>query len=404
MNTEVAEEPDETEAFRAQVRTFLAEHLDDELRAAARLTIGAFSDIDVSQRWYKILAKQGWIAPTWPVEHGGTGWNAQQRYIFAMECYHAGAPLLFNGGIRHLGPVLMAHGSEAQKAHYLPRILSGEDLWCQGYSEPTAGSDLARLMLSAVCEDHEYVLNGSKLWTTGAHVSTHMFCLARTSMQGPLQAGVTFLLLPMDSPGLTVDPIISISGEHELNQVFFDNVRVPLENRVGAENAGWRVAKVLMQFARSNNVNTGWVREKLRQLSILSSTESNGFGATLADDLDFSTRLHEADIALQAVEAMEMRVMSATAKDGSPGAFSSMLKTRGSEVKQLVTELSALAAAHYGLPFQPCALNPLASDTFVGKRGHVTAMPSYLTERAATIYSGSSEVQRDVLAKRVLGL
>lgn len=393
-----------TDEFRAEVRKFLSEKLDDELRASARLTVGAYSRIEASQRWYRILADKGWIAPTWPVEHGGTGWDAQQRYIFAMECYKAGAPLLFNGGIRHLGPVLMAHGNAAQKAHYLPRILSGDDIWCQGYSEPTAGSDLAALKLSAVAQGDEYLLNGSKIWTTGAHLSTHMFCLVRTSPRTLDQSGITFLLLPMNSEGLTVEPIISISGEHELNQVFFDDVRVPVSNRVGAENEGWQVAKVLMQYARSNNVNTGWVREKLRRLQMLSTEEASGDGRTLWDDPAFSSKLLDTDIALQAVEAMELRVLSATAEGASPGAFSSMLKTRGSEVKQRVTELEEIAAAYYGLPFQPRALDPFASVPIIGRRHHVTAMPSYLTERAATIYSGSSEVQRDVLAKRVLGL
>ena len=225
--------PKDAVEFRTTVREFLAEHLDAELKRAARLTTGVHTHIDASQRWYKILSRQGWIAPTWPKEYGGTGWNDLQRFIFGMECFRAGAPLLFNMGIRHLGPVLMAHGTEQQKNYYLPRILSGEDIWCQGYSEPSAGSDLASLQLKAERVGDEYVLNGSKLWTTGAHFATQMFCLVRTSCGERKQEGITFLVLPVDSPGIRVDPILTLAGDHEVNQVFFDDVRVPVENHIG---------------------------------------------------------------------------------------------------------------------------------------------------------------------------
>ncbi len=394
----------ETENFIADVREFLAENLDDDLRRAARLTTGVHSHIDASQRWYKILADKGWIAPAWPKEFGGTGWSASQCHLFNLECTHAGAPLLCQIGIRHLGPVLMAHGSQAQKDQYLPAILSGEHIWCQGYSEPPAGSDLAALKLKAERVGDEYVLNGTKLWTTGAHFSTHMFCLARTSIDARKQEGITYLLIDMATSGITIEPIISISGEHELNQVFFDNVRVPVANRVGPEGEGWRVAKDQMQFARSNNINTAWVREMLTRLSDFCAGEKTGYGSVLADDPNFGGRLAQADVQLKSIEMMELRVLAASEAGQNPGALSSMLKTRGSEVKQQVSELAAEAAAYYGLPLQHAALDPFAQCSIIGSEGAATALPTYLNERAATIYSGASEIQRDVLAKRVLGL
>lgn len=396
--------PAEAIEFRDVVREFLREHLDEELKAAARLTTGVHTEIQAGQRWYKILASQGWIANTWPEEYGGTGWNALERYIFGIECFKAGAPLLFNMGIRHIGPILMAEGTQTQRDRYLPGILNGDDIWCQGYSEPGAGSDLAAVNLRARLSGDHYVLNGSKIWTTGAQFANRMFCLVRTDDSGVKQAGITFLLLDMETPGLEVQPIVSISGDHEFNQVFFNDVRVPATNRVGPEDDGWRVAKTLMQHARSNNVNTGWVREALARLKRLAAREANGQGGSLCQDASFRRKLAEAEIFLERVTVLELRVLAATHQGDSPGAISSVLKTLGSEVKQKITELAAEAVAWYGMPFQPEALNPYANETPIGPLNATIAMPSYLNERAATIYSGASEVQRDVLAKRVLGL
>ncbi len=396
--------PSEIVEFREMVRDFLRNSLDDELKHAASLTTGVHTEIEAGQRWYKLLAERGWIANTWPEEYGGTGWNALERYVFGIECFKAGAPLLFNMGIRHIGPILMAQGSQAQRERFLPGILSGDDIWCQGYSEPGAGSDLAALKLRAERNGADYVLNGSKIWTTGAQFANRMFLLVRTDDSGPRQTGITFLLLDMATPGLEVVPIISISGDHEFNQVFFNDVRVPLENRVGPEGDGWRVAKSLMQHARSNNVNTGWVREALARLKRLAAKEADGQGRSLGEDQAFQRKLAEAEIFLERVTVLELRVLAATHQGESPGAISSVLKTLGSEVKQQITELAAEAVAWYGLPFQPEALNPYGNETPIGPASAVIAMPSYLNERAATIYSGASEVQRDVLAKRVLGL
>ncbi|MCB1685284.1 MAG: acyl-CoA dehydrogenase family protein [Pseudomonadales bacterium] len=396
--------PPEAVDFRNRVRAFLDNKLDDDLRRASRLTTGVYTHIEAGQRWYRILAEQGWSAPTWPVEWGGTGWSDLERYLFSVECFRAGAPLLFNMGVRHIGPLLIAEGSREQQRRYLPRILSGEDVWCQGYSEPGAGSDLASLKLKARRDGDDYVLNGSKIWTTGAHFATHMFALVRTSDRRSKQEGITFLLLSMNSPGLTVEPILSISGDHEFNQVYFDQVRVPVANRVGAENDGWQVAKLLMQHARSNNVNTGWVHEALARLRRLVAQETDGHGSALAAEPGFARRLNEAEIFLSRVEVLELRVLAATQTGASPGAISSVLKTLGSEVKQQITELAAEAVGYYGLPFQPQALDPFAGQAPIGPAAAITAMPTYLNERAATIYSGASEIQRDVLAKRVLGL
>ncbi len=386
------------------IREFLRDNLDEALKTASALTTGVHTEIEACQRWHKILARQGWIANTWPEEFGGTGWNALERYIFGIECFQAGAPLLFNMGIRHIGPILMAEGTEAQRQHYLPKVLSGEHIWCQGYSEPGAGSDLASLKLKAERRGDHYVLNGSKIWTTGAHFATHMFCLVRTDDSGPKQAGITFLLLEMSTPGIEVQPIRSISGDHEFNQVFFNDVLVPAENRVGQEGDGWRVTKSLMQHARSTNVNTGWVREALARVKRLAAEEANGQGGRLCEESAFRRKLAEAEICLERVTVLELRVLAATHQGESPGAISSVLKTLGTEAKQQITELAAEAVGWYGLPFQPEALNPYAAWTPIGPAEGVTALPSYLNERAATIYSGASEIQRDVLAKRVLGL
>ncbi|WP_293677238.1 acyl-CoA dehydrogenase family protein, partial [uncultured Phenylobacterium sp.] len=241
---------DEDLAFRDEVRTFLDEHLTPELRQAAARTTSVFTEPRYSLPWQRILHARGWVAPSWPVEYGGTGWNEVQRSIFAAECARASAPGLAPMGLRMAGPVIMGYGTEEQKAHYLPRILSGEDYWCQGYSEPGSGSDLASLQLQAISDGDDYVLSGSKIWTTHAQHANRMFLLARTSREGKNQQGITFLLMDMATPGITVKPIITLAGEHEVNQVFFDNVRVPKSGRLGQENQGWTVAKYLLEFER----------------------------------------------------------------------------------------------------------------------------------------------------------
>lgn len=390
--------------FREEIRAFLDEKLTPELRRASRMTVGTYTDLRACNRWYTILSKKGWIAPAWPKEYGGTGWDDLQRYIFGIECYKAGAPLLFNMGIRHIGPVLIAHGTKEQKDYYIPRILSGEDMWCQGYSETTAGSDLAALKLGAERHKDHYVLNGSKMWTTGAHFANQMFCLVRTSDEGKKQAGITFLVLPVDTPGITVKPIITLNGLHEFNQVYFDNVRVPVANRVGEENDGWRVAKVLMQFARSNNINMAWVRESLQRVREAAEIEPGGYGEPLAMDSNFMQQVNQTEIRLTGVETLELRMLSETRGGQNPGYLSSLLKTQASELIQKVSELMLEAVAWYSFPFQLEALDPFSEATFVGPEHALPVTSLYLNQRSTTIASGASEIQRDVLAKRVLGL
>ncbi len=394
----------EAEEFTEEVRQFLDDELPEDLRRASRLTLGTYTDIRACLKWHKILAKKGWIAPGWPKEYGGTGWNDLQRHIFGIECFKAGAPLLFNMGIRHIGPVLMAHGTNEQKEMYIPKILSGDEIWCQGYSEPTAGSDLASLKLNAVRQGDDYILNGTKIWTTGAHFAQRMFCLVRTSDEGKKQAGITFLVMAVDTPGIKVEPILALNGLHEFNQVFFDNVRVPVANRVGEENDGWRVAKVLMQFARSNNINTAWVREALQRVREAAEIESDDGKGSLIENSSFLSRFTNTEIKLMGLEMLELRILSEMSKNENPGAITSLLKTRASELIQEVSELMVEAVGWYGFPFQLEASDPFTDSTFVGPEYALPVMCLYLNQRSTTIASGSTEIQKDVLAKRVLGL
>jgi acyl-CoA dehydrogenase len=387
----------EDEAFRAEVQAFLDAALTPELREAGRLTTSVFTDRQWSLAWQKKLYEKGWVAPAWPVEYGGTGWSEMQRWIFASECAAAGAPSLAPMGLRMCGPVLMRYGTPEQKAFYLPRILSGEDYWCQGYSEPGAGSDLASLQLRAVSDGDHYVLSGSKIWTTHAHFANRMFCLARTSTEGRPQAGITFLLLDMDLPGLSVRPIITLAGEHEVNQVFFEDVRAPKSGRVGEENAGWTVAKYLLEFERGGAFAAG-LKVSLRRLRQVAAD------AGLLAEPAYVRKLAEAEIELSAIEITEQRVMSALSAGANPGPASSMLKCRGTEAMQRLDELAVEAAAAYGAVDQPAARQPGGNVPPIGPAASLTAMPRYLNDRAASIYGGSNEIQRNIMAHLVLGL
>lgn len=394
---DLALSPDEI-AFRDEVRAFLDVHLTPELRAAGRAQTSVFSNIADSLPWQKILAARGWAAPPWPVEHGGPGWNDMQRYIFAAECAATGAPSLAPMGLRMVAPVIMRYGSEAQKAHYLPRILSGEDYWCQGYSEPGAGSDLAALALRADSDGDDYILNGSKLWTTHAQWATHMFALIRTDSSGRPQQGVTFLLLEMTRPGITVAPIITLAGDHEINQVFFENVRVPKSGRLGVENEGWTVAKALLEFERGGGSAPG-LKVALQRLRALAADAPPG-GAPLLEDPAFRRRLAELEVEIEAIEITEHRVLSAVTSGQSPGALSSLLKIQGTEAMQKVDELAIQAAAPFAQVVQPLR----ASNDPVGPAAALTAMPRYLNNRAASIYGGSNEIQRNIIARGILGI
>ena len=390
------------QAFQAEVRAFLETGLPDDLRAAGRRLTSVFVDKKYSIPWQKILHAKGWVAPTWPVEYGGPGWTDMQRYIFQIECARAGAPGLAPMGLRMVGPCIMRYGTPEQKAFFLPRILSGEDYWCQGYSEPGSGSDLASLQLRATSDGDDYVLNGSKIWTTHAQWANRMFCLVRTNFEGKPQAGITFLLLEMDTPGIEVKPIITLAGEHEVNQVFFTDVRVPKSGRLGEENQGWTVAKYLLEFERGGGSAAG-LQMSLKRLRALAQTEPADTGA-LIDDPDFTAKLAAAEIAVQAIEMTEHRVMSALSSGKAPGPASSMLKTQGTEAMQRIDELAIEAAAYYANVDQPSAREAGSNVEPVGSDHNLIAMARYLNTRAGSIYGGSNEIQRDIMARLVLGL
>jgi alkylation response protein AidB-like acyl-CoA dehydrogenase len=390
-------------AFQAEVREFLETSLTPELRQAGRRATSVFMDKDYSLAWQKILHTRGWVAPSWPVEYGGPGWDEMQRHIFAAECARAGAPSLAPMGLRMVGPVIMGYGTAEQKAHYLPRLLSGEDYWCQGYSEPGAGSDLAALTLNAVRDGDDYVLTGSKIWTTHAHWANRMFCLVRTQREGKPQAGITFLLLDMASPGITVRPIITLAGDHEVNEVFFDTVRVPVSGRLGDENSGWTVAKYLLEFERGGGSAPG-LRVALARLRQMAEDECCDEGSQLVDDPDFSAKLASIGVALDAIEMTERRVLAALASGQPPGPASSMLKVQGTELMQRLDELALEALGAYAAVDQPQARAPGANIPFIGPEHGLITTARYLNDRAASIYGGSNEVQRNIMARLVLGL
>ena len=366
-------------AFREEVRAFLATHLPDDIRRSAARATSVFIDPDVSLPWQRILHEKGWAAPDWPAEFGGPGWSEIERYIFAAECARAGAPNLAPMGLKMVAPVIMHYGSPEQRAHYLPRILSGEDYWCQGFSEPGAGSDLAALQLRATPDGSDYILNGSKIWTTHAHFANRMFALVRTSNEGKPQAGISFLLLDMGLPGLTVEPIRTLAGDHEFNQVFFDDVRVPQANRLGGENEGWSVAKHLLTFERGGKYAPGLIGrlEGLRARGNL--------------DPVLRSRLDREAVTLQALQALELKAMRGVG--GSPALFASALKILGTETAQRIDTLACDIIGHAAWAD---ADGQTPADLAV-------AVPRYLNDRAATIYAGSNEIQRDLIARTMLG-
>jgi acyl-CoA dehydrogenase len=390
----------EHEAFRDEVRAFLDASLTDELRDAQRACPGIFLDYEDNIRWHRILYAKGWVAPAWPREYGGTGWDLIQRYIWTTETTLASAPSLAPMGLGMCGPMLIGHGSQAQKGHYLPRILSGEDYWCQGYSEPGSGSDLASLKLAARREGEEYVLNGTKIWTTHAHFANRMFCLVRTRSDGKPQHGITFLLLDMDTPGITVEPILFASGTHEVNQVFFDDVRVPAANRVGEEDQGWAVAKYLLEFERGGG-GTAAHRSALERIRRLAESIPTDNG-TLLDDADFKGKLDETAVQLEANQFTEFRIMAALSRGQNPGPESSIMKNLGADIGQRITELAVEAVGWFGA-IQPGG-QPGENQPGPGPAGGGMAFSRYFNLRASSIAGGTNEVQKNIVAKLVLGL
>ena len=392
-------------AFREEVRAFLADNLPERLRDGARRTPGVFVEPDIGMEWHRILFKQGWVAPHWPKEDGGTGWTPTQKFIFEKECALAGAPALAILGLRLVGPVICAFGTPEQKARFLPRILSGEDYWCQGYSEPGSGSDLASLKTSARLEGDEYVINGSKIWTTHAHHADWIFALVRTDATVKKQAGISFLLVPMDQPGVEVTPIHSMSGDHEVNAVFFTDARTSVENRIGEEGQGWTIAKFLLENERGGSCFAPRLLQSIERLESLAQTQPSGVNGAIAHDPRFRDRLARVRLEAEALEVTELRILAELAKGRSPGPQTSLVKLLGSNIGQQVDvlRLELLGPDALQLPLERPLYGNEAPEP-VGSEYAQTAMGRYLNNRAATIFGGSDEVQKNIIAKTVLRL
>jgi len=394
----------EDSAFREDVRAFLAEKFTPELQREAELQTGVFADGELSARWHRILFERGWAAPGWPTEHGGAGFSATRQYIFNDECARAGTPNLPVAGVRLCGPVLIEFGTPEQKERFLPRILSGEDVWCQGYSEPQAGSDLAALECKAERDGDDYVINGQKTWTTHAQFADWIFVLVRTSREGPRQAGISFLLVPMDAPGLTVRPIVSMSGEHEVNEVFFDDVRVPVSNLVGEENKGWNVAKFLLVNERGSGSGAAYLKNAHGLLSKIIADDGPFSGAS-ADPM-FARRLAEIEIEIAALEQSEHSLLEAITRGETARGhtLASIHKLHVSHIMQAITELEVDAIGAFAQIDQaPVLFGDGKASAHVPPRA-LTPVAHYLNMRAITIFGGSSEVQRNILARAALGL
>jgi alkylation response protein AidB-like acyl-CoA dehydrogenase len=390
---------DEDLAFRDQVRAFLDSHLPKDLQAKVLKHLRLSKDDFV--RWHKILATQGWVAPGRPVEFGGPGWTQVQRHIFEEECARAGTPRVMPFGIDMVAPVIMAFGSQEQKDYFLPRILSCEDWWCQGYSEPGAGSDLASLKTTAVREGEHYIVNGQKTWTTLAQHADMIFCLVRTDSSVRKQEGISFLLIDMHAPGVTVRPIIMLDEDHEVNEVFFDNVRVPAANLVGEENRGWTYAKYLLGHERTGIAAVGRSKRELAFLKRLARREQKN-GRPLLEDPLFAAKVADLEIELMALEMTVLRVLAKASK--APGPEASVLKVRGTDIQQALTELMLEAAGPLALPFDAAYLEGEQEHSIAGDDDAAPLASYYFNYRKTSIYGGSNEIQRNIITQMILGL
>lgn len=392
-------------AFREEIRAFLDEKLSPHLRVGARLTPTVFAEPDIGNEWRRILNAKGWLAYQWPREHGGPGWTPVQRYIFEKECALARAPDLPNLSLKLFAPVIQSFGSDAQKAHYLPRVLSGEDYWCQGFSEPQAGSDLANLKTRAVRDGDRYIVNGSKLWTTHAQFANRMFTLVRTNGEVKPQAGISFLLIDLNQPGVEIRPIIGLAGDHEVNAVFLDDVVVDACDLVGEEGQGWTIAKFLLENERAGSCHAPRILADLAELRAIAGREAGSNGGRLIDEPAFASRLGRLEMEALGLETLELRVLAELAQNRRPGPQTSVVKLVASILRQHVDQLTMQSLGHAGLQLTRC--RPLygdeCPDPIHGKAAQAAA-PRYLNSRAWTIFGGTNEVQRTVIAKQVLGL
>lgn len=399
-------------AFAAEIARLLDSELTEDIRDAGRHATSVYPDHEASMAWQEKLHAAGLAAPHWPLEHGGKDWNIAQHYLFANEKAKAGAPSLSPMGIHMVAHVIAAFGTPAQKEYFLPRILTGEIFFCQGYSEPNAGSDLAALQMSARPDGDDFVLNGSKIWTTHAQEANWIFCLVRTGSEGRKQEGITFILVPMEQPGVTVRPLTMLSGETVQNQVFFDDVRVARANVIGEVDQGWRVAKYLLEFERGGSAYSAGLKIRAREIEAHARTQRIG-DRNLLEHGDFAQRLARAMIRIDVLEVLELKLLSSAGRGQSVGAMSSLMKIMGTELAQHLTELALEAAGPSGTVFQPHPARPGAEiprykppqDGYVsGESWQAIAPLRYLNERAGSIYAGSNEVQRNILARHVLGL
>ena len=394
-------------AFRDEVRAFVAENYPEHLRAKS--DEGEELSKEDFLSWHKVLAKKGWVAPSWPKEWGGCGWTSTQKYLFGEEMARADAIPILPFGVAMVAPVIYTFGTQAQKERYLPKIYNGEEWWCQGYSEPGAGSDLASLKTKAeriTGDDGKeyYIVNGQKTWTTLAQHADWGFFLVRTDMNAKIQEGISFLLIDMKTPGITVRPIITVDGGHEVNEVWLENVKVPVENRVFEENKGWTCAKFLLAHERSGIAGVARSKRGVERIRQMAGTELGDDGDSLIKDADFKRKVAELEIDLTALEFTELRVLASESAGKGPGPESSLLKIKGTEIQQRLTELALEAAGHYGAPYFRGFPNDGDNAHPIGPdHAHRTA-PNYFNTRKTSIYGGSNEIQRNIIAKMVLGL
>ncbi len=388
-------------AFRDEVRTFIDKSYPKEL-----FGFGGREDLSREQylAWHKVLAKKGWSTPSWPTEHGGTGWTSTQRYIWSEENARVDAIMPLPFGVAMVAPVIYTFGSDEQKARFLPKIQSGEEWWCQGYSEPGAGSDLAAVKTTAVRDGDDYIINGQKTWTTLAQHADWGFFLCRTDPKAEKrQQGISFILIDMKTPGIEVRPIITIDGSHEVNETWLTDVRVPVENRVGEENMGWTYAKFLLAHERSGIAGVARSKRGIEKLRAIAANEVID-GKPLSEDASFASKVSQLEIDLTALEFTELRTLAGEAQGKGPGPESSILKVKGTEIQQRLTELTLEAVGHYGAPYlrgRPAD----GSNTYdVGPDYAPHAAPMYLNMRKTSIYGGSNEIQRNIITKMILGL
>ncbi|SHE82086.1 Acyl-CoA dehydrogenase [Ruegeria intermedia] len=389
---------DEEKAFRDEVRGFLAEKLPKEI--SDKIRAGRNIGKDGYEWWHATLNARGWLNFNWPKEFGGAEWNAIQRHIFEEECAAAYAPRIVPFGLSMLGPVLQKFGSKAQQDYFLPRILNGEHWWCQGYSEPGAGSDLASLKTRAVRDGDHYVVNGQKTWTTLAQYANWIFCLVRTDPEAKAQEGISFLLIDMNTPGIEVRPIVLLDGTPEVNEVFFDDVRVPVENLVGEENKGWTYAKYLLTHERTNIAGVGFSQAGLDMVKRIARIETAN-GRPLIENPHFAARLARVEIDLMAMATTNMRIISKAAAGQAPGVESSMLKVKGTIIRQEINDLARRAVGPYAMPF---ASEAVAGDNDpIGPDYAAPVAAQYFNNRKLSIFGGSNEIQRGIIAKVKMG-